>query len=165
MERGCSDRLVLAFCRLGFAGLSPVMPGTCGTLLAIVLAPWLFLPLGLTARLCVLAAVFVVGSLAASRAERLLGRKDPGEVVIDELAGAWIALLPFAEGSLPLLAAAFFLFRVFDIAKPWPIHASENWLPDGWGVMLDDVLGGFMTLLVLLIARALDFLPSALISL
>lgn len=157
------DKIILGYCHLGIAGLSKWAPGTCGTFLALLAAPWLFQPLDLKWRIVVLLAVFVTGSLAATRAETILGKKDPGEVVIDELAGAWIAILPFQGGSFVLLACAFVLFRFFDILKPWPIHASENWLPDGWGVMIDDVVGGVMTMLVLLLCRYFGFLKVSLL--
>ena len=93
---------ILAYCRLGIAGLSPKAPGTAGSALAALLAPLLFLPLPLWGRLLFLAVIVVTGGLAATRAEILLGRTDPGEVVIDELVGVWIALLPLgypAEGA------------------------------------------------------------------
>ena len=103
--------------------------------------------------------IFVTGGLAATRAEILLGRTDPGEVVIDELAGVWIALLPLGAGqwSWPGLVWAFALFRLFDIWKPWPVHASENWLPAGWGIMLDDILAGLMAMCCMLVLRALGW--------
>ena len=148
------DSLTLAFCRLGIAGLSKWAPGTCGTFLALLVAPWLFQPLDFKMRLALLVVLFFAGSFAATRAEHLLGCKDPGSVVIDELVGSWIAILPFAGGSWSLLLLAFVIFRIFDIAKPWPIHASENWLPDGFGVMIDDVVGGIMSMIVLLLLRA-----------
>ena len=81
------DKLTLAFCRLGFAGLSPIMPGTCGSALAAVLAPFLFIPLPFVARIVVLVLVFWIGGMAATRGEQILGYKDPGEIVIDELLG------------------------------------------------------------------------------
>ena len=119
---------ILAYCRLGIAGLSPKAPGTAGSALAALLAP-------------------------------LLGRTDPGEVVIDELVGVWIALLPLGagQGSWPGLVWAFALFRLFDIWKPWPVHASENWLPAGWGIMLDDILAGLMAMCCMLVLRALGW--------
>ncbi len=163
MKTQLLDTLVLAFCRLGIAGLSKWAPGTCGTFLALLVAPWLFQPLGFRARCCLLLGIFFVGALAATKAERLLGCKDPSCVVIDELAGSWMAILPFAGGSWLVLAAAFVIFRIFDIAKPWPIHASEDWLPDGFGVMIDDVLGGAMTMVVLLLLRALGLFSVPLI--
>ena len=148
---------ILAYCRLGIAGLSPKAPGTAGSALAALLAPLLFLPLPLWGRLLFLAVIVVTGGLAATRAEILLGRTDPGEVVIDELVGVWIALLPLGAGqwSWPGLVWAFALFRLFDIWKPWPVHASENWLPAGWGIMLDDILAGLMAMCCMLVLRAL----------
>lgn len=150
--------LILGFCRLGVAGLSPVMPGTCGTALACLLAPWCFLPLSPAGRVLLLGVLFVLGGLAASRAEVLLGRSDPGEVVIDELVGVWLVLLPFVPDGermpWPLLGAAFFFFRLFDMLKPWPVSASEHWLPRGWGVMLDDVVAGLLALLCVCVLHA-----------
>ena len=149
------DRLCLFLCRLGIAGLAPRAPGTWGTALAAVMAPWCFVPLPFLWRAVVLVVVFFVGGLAASRAEQILGQKDPGQVVIDELLGLWIVLLPFPQASWKLIAAAFVLFRLFDITKPWPVRASENWLPGGFGVMIDDALAGLQALLVLVLVRAL----------
>ena len=149
------DRLALFVCRLGFAGLSPRAPGTCGTALAAVLAPWCFLPLSCFWRGVALLAIFFLGALAATRAERVLGVKDPGQVVIDELLGLWLVLWPFAHPTWKTIAAAFVLFRLFDIAKFWPVRASETWLPDGYGVMLDDVAAGVQALVALAALRAL----------
>ncbi len=143
------DILSLGYCRLGIAGLSPVMPGTCGSFLAALLAPVLFLPLSLWGRLVFLGVVFWSGALAATRVERLLGCKDPGSVVIDELLGVWIALLPFRTPGWVQILVTFLLFRLFDIWKPWPVHASETWLPNGYGVMIDDAIAGLMTLIVM----------------
>ena len=138
-------RLLLALASLG--------------IVAALLAPLLFLPLPLWGRLLFLAVIVVTGGLAATRAEILLGRTDPGEVVIDELVGVWIALLPLGAGqwSWPGLVWAFALFRLFDIWKPWPVHASENWLPAGWGIMLDDILAGLMAMCCMLVLRALGW--------
>lgn len=141
------DACALAFCRLGIAGLAPRAPGTWGTALACLIAPVCFLPLGPGWRVLVLAGLFVAGGMAAGRAETLLGRKDPGEVVIDELVGVWLVLLPFAHPDFWLILSAFVCFRIFDIAKPWPVRASELWLPGGFGVMIDDVLAGLWALL------------------
>ncbi|WP_297047149.1 phosphatidylglycerophosphatase A [uncultured Desulfovibrio sp.] len=140
------DSCTLAFCRLGIAGLAPRAPGTWGTALACLMAPVCFLPLGLGWRVLLLMALFAAGGVAAGRAETLLGRKDPGEVVIDELVGVWLVLLPFAHPDFWLILSAFVCFRIFDIAKPWPVRASETWLPGGFGVMIDDVLAGLWAL-------------------
>ena len=148
------DTLVLHFCRLGPAGLSPKAPGTAGSFLATLLAPLVFLPLSLPWRLVLLLLLFVLGGFAASRAEVLLQKQDPGCVVIDELVGQWISMLSFGSLSaastwrdIAFLFIAFLFFRFFDILKPWPVHASESWLPSGWGIMIDDVLAGVWALL------------------
>ena len=127
------DKAVLHFSRLGPAGLSPWAPGTAGSFLALIIAPFVYLPLSLPWRLAVLAFLFVAGALASSRAEILLNRQDPGCVVIDELVGQWIAMLGLSAFSLDstgkdiiFLLVPFFFFRLFDILKPWPVHASES---------------------------------------
>ena len=155
------------FCRLGIAGLAPRAPGTFGSLAALILAPWLFLTFSLEIQIILLTVIFCLGGVAATRAERVCGCKDPGQVVIDELVGQWIAIIPVSllvypqlnagmgmyEGaqasavellatSWPWLLLGFGLFRLFDILKPWPIKASETWLPGGFGIMLDDVIAG-----------------------
>lgn len=137
---GFWDKCVLAFCRLGVVGLCPVAPGTACSAVAALLAPWLFLPLDMGWRVAVLEAIFVAGALGSSRAEILLGREDPGEAVIDELLGVWLVLLPFTDADWRTILAAFILFRIFDIWKPWIIDRSQHWLPGGWSVMLDDAL-------------------------
>ncbi|NCC24882.1 MAG: phosphatidylglycerophosphatase A [Deltaproteobacteria bacterium] len=133
-------------CALGPAGYLPKAPGTWGSLLATALAPLLFLPLGPAARVTVLVSVFVIGGLMATRVERNLGRKDPGQVVIDELLGQWMALMPLGAPSAAmdwaLVCLGFGLFRFFDILKPWPVRSSETWLPGGFGIMIDDLLAG-----------------------
>ena len=157
-----SDSIILHFCRLGPAGLSPKAPGTAGSLLAVCLAPFLFLPLPMPWRLAVLALLFLVGSIAASHAEILLGRHDPGCIVIDELVGQWLAMLFLGNlSSVPtwqniaFLLVPFLCFRFVDILKPWPVHASESWLPAGWGIMIDDVFAGLWALLCVSAALAL----------
>lgn len=141
------DKYVLFFCRLGFAGLMRHAPGTWGTALACVLAPFIFMPFSLTVRAIILVALFFLGSIASDRAEKILGEKDPGQVVIDELVGVWVVLFPFRNASILLLIAAFLFFRVFDIFKPWPVKASESWLPGGFSVMLDDALAGIYAMI------------------
>lgn len=147
-----SDALLLAYARVGFAGKSPRAPGTCGSLVAIVLAPFIFMPLPLWGRLLLLLAVLVTGIHAASRAEILLQKKDPSEVVIDEVLGQWLTCLPFASLGFWEYAAAFALFRLFDITKPWPVRTLER-LPGGTGIMLDDAAAGLYAMLCLALFR------------
>jgi phosphatidylglycerophosphatase A len=88
----------------------------------------------------------VLGVAAGTRVEMESGRQDPGQVVIDEVAGQWIALL-YAPVTSANLLAAFLFFRLFDILKPWPARRLEKF-PGGWGIMLDDVAAGVYALLV-----------------
>jgi len=148
-----TDKIILNTATLWIAGRGPKAPGTWGSLVAMLMAPFAFLPLSTGYRSIVLGAIFVLGSLAASRAETLLGKKDPGCVVIDELLGLWTTYLFFPQLSPLLLFIGFVLFRIFDIAKPWPIHASETWLPGGWSVMLDDAIGGLYAAICLGIVK------------
>jgi len=143
------DRLALEVARVWYAGRSPVAPGTVGSAVAALLAPWLFLPLPLGWRVAALLVVFCGGAWAAGRAARVLGRCDPGSVVIDEVAGQWTAMLPFAALSPLGVLAAFVLFRVFDILKPGPVGASESWFEGGPGIMIDDVVAGVCAAAVL----------------
>jgi len=150
-----TDTTALHLATLGPAGRMPKAPGTWGSLAAAILAPFLFLPLPLWARVLVLAAIFPLGSWCAGRAEHVLGRKDPSHVVIDELWGQWIALLPLAASETLWVIPAFLLFRLFDIAKPWPVRASERWLPSGQGIMIDDGFAGLYAMILVLACRAL----------
>ena len=136
---------------VGGAGHAPVASGTVGSALALV-ALWLipFTPRGL---LVTLVVVTVAGIWAAGRVERALGQKDPGLIVIDEVAGMTVAML-WAPLSLPALLAGFVLFRVFDIVKPWPAHAAQR-LSGGLGVMVDDLIAGLYAAAVLAVARRL----------
>lgn len=149
------DALALHLATLGPAGRMPRAPGTWGSLAAAVLAPFLFLPLPFWARIAALLLLFPVGAWSAGRAEHVLGRKDPGHVVVDELWGQWIALLPLAASETSWIIPAFLFFRLFDIAKPWPVRASERWLRGGRGVMIDDGFAGLYAMLAVLVCRAL----------
>lgn len=152
------NQLILFYARLGPAGLSPFAPGTCGSLLALLLAPFLFMPLPFWGRVLLLLVVFWTGTLAATKAEVILNKEDPGEVVIDELLGQWLACLPFASLSPLGYALAFGLFRLFDITKPKPVKMAEA-LPTGLGIMADDAVAGLIAAFLLWGAHVL--LPQA----
>ncbi|MUM78141.1 phosphatidylglycerophosphatase A [Pseudodesulfovibrio sp. F-1] len=143
------NTLGTALATLGPIGHFPKAPGTWGSLAAVVAAPWLFLPLPLWGRLAVLALIFAVGIWACGVAERTMGRKDPGCVIIDELFGQWLTLLFFAAMPIWQLGLAFILFRAFDILKPWPVKWAETAFPGGLGVMADDGVAGLYALLCL----------------
>lgn len=160
-RKSLSDFLALALATCG-VGYLPVAPGTWGSLVGVgiyLLAAWAHggilahaVSNGWNARsletvlssslLVLLAAVMLAGVWAASRAEKLLKRKDPGPVVIDEVAGQLITLLavPFTSRGWTIFAA-FIAFRLFDIWKPYPVRRLEA-LESGLGIMADDVLAG-----------------------
>jgi phosphatidylglycerophosphatase A len=134
----------------GIGRLRPA-PGTWGSAAAAVLAwpalNWAGPDAGRSILLVGLLAVVWVGIASAAAAARHFAVADPPEVVIDEVAGVWLALcvMPGHLLAQPLLAvtAAFLLFRVFDIAKPWPVTWCEH-LPGGWGIMADDLAAGIL---------------------
>lgn len=149
--------LLVATC--GWVGRIPIAPGTFGSLVGLPLslatgtaAARLAGGLGqdapLTAALiefALIASFFLAGIPLCTRAARLLGGKDPGAVVLDEAVAVptVLALVPLAGRSPAVLAAAFVLFRVFDILKPPPVRQVEA-LPEGLGIMADDqVAAGF----------------------
>ncbi len=138
------------------AGYSPVASGTAGSLVTAV-AIWL-LPLTLLRTAVALAVVTLLGIWAGGRVERVLGRKDPGVIVIDEVAGMLLSVIGLPR-SLPVLITAFLLFRLFDIWKPFPARESQA-LTGGMGVMVDDLIAGLYTLVLIMGARALFGVPA-----
>jgi len=132
------------------SGFSPVVPGTAGSAVGLLL----FLPLpGGAAVFLAIGALFFVGGIAAGRVAERSGRKDPGIVVVDEILGMWtaLALLP---PTLLASGLAFALFRAMDVWKPYPARDLER-LPSGWGIMADDLVAGFYASLLTRIALLL----------
>lgn len=132
--------LALIIATFGYVGFFPVAPGTAGSAAALVLyaiVRWVGAPLFETTAIVL---VFASGVWAAGRSEGLLGGKDPGPVVIDEVLGMLLTLA-FLPLSLTAVLSGFFLFRFFDVVKPYPARRFEA-APGGWGVMLDDAMAG-----------------------
>lgn len=122
-------------------GLSPRAPGTVGTLGAIPAGVALLYFGGVEGLLAATMIIFALGLWAAREYERHTGAHDPGAIVIDEVAGMWLAMA--VAGLNPLMIiAAFALFRLFDIKKPWPVSWADQKLPGAWGVMMDDMIAG-----------------------
>jgi len=142
-----------AFLTATFFGIGTLGPGpgTWGSAAAALIWAGLAGALPLAERPLVLAAMaaiaIAIGIPAATRVARASGKKDPGFVVIDEVAGQWITLL-FAPVTWKTLLAAFILFRGFDIVKPPPVRQLEK-LPEGTGIVVDDVAAGLYALLVM----------------
>ena len=142
-------------------GYLPVAPGTWASLpIAILFAVVCFLPLP---KIVVLVLMFFIVTdsaticvLFSGDAIEATGKKDPSEVVVDEVAGQALTLLPFsfyaASGKeiIIIAAAGLLLFRIFDIIKPWPCKKLET-LPAGWGILADDLMAGFYAAIVLMI--------------
>jgi phosphatidylglycerophosphatase A len=101
--------------------------------------------------------VTLIGIWAGGRVERVLGRKDPGIIVIDEVAGMLLSVV-LLPPTIPVLVTAFLLFRLFDIWKPFPARESQA-LTGGMGVLMDDLIAGVYALVLVLGARALFGFP------
>ena len=128
-------------------GYAPLVPGTFGSMLGVALYALLAASGGWPLALSGLVAVTVLGFWSADAAERQLGRRDPGQIVIDEVSGQMVSLI-FLPLNFGLLVAGFFLFRLFDILKPFPVRRLEA-LPGGSGIMADDLMAGLYANLVL----------------
>ena len=141
------DRLLMFIATGAGSGYLPKAPGTWGTLVGLLLW-WPLAGLSLTAYLATVAVLFIVGVASAGAAEKILDRGDPGVVVIDEIVGVLIAMAAVPLHPVAALAG-FALFRLFDIAKPFPVGWVDRHLHGGLGIMLDDVAAGLYALLVL----------------
>jgi phosphatidylglycerophosphatase A len=130
-------------------GRLPLAPGTWASLVTTVLVyfikPYWQAPLYI--QIAVIVIVFVLGIPAASAAERHFKKKDPRSCVIDEVAGQMLSLL-LVPHNIYLYGAGFFLFRLFDILKPFPVRNAEK-IPAGFGIMLDDIVAGLYALGIL----------------
>ena len=148
--RTAKDYLALAIATCG-VGYLPLAPGTWGSLVGVGIylvllaflrfSPWAVF---IAVELVLITLITLLGFWAASRTEKLLGHKDPRKVVIDEVAGQLIALLPIVPGfdsGWVSIIAAFLLFRLFDIIKPYPARRLEK-LESGLGIMCDDLVAG-----------------------
>jgi phosphatidylglycerophosphatase A len=143
------------------AGLLPYAPGTWGALAALPgawIIAWFGGPVALIGGAV---AVFAIGCWVSGAAAQTLGQKDPGWVVIDEVAAVWAVLGPLELWVGPLdwraYMATFVFFRIFDILKPWPARLIERRIPGGPGIMLDDLVASIYALppLALLIAEGI----------
>lgn len=131
-------------------GYFPWGPGTVGTLAAVLMAAAANYYLGSGRITFVIATVMLlpVGIWSATQTERLLQREDPGLVVIDEVLGLWVTLLGATRLNWKSFLAAFVLFRIFDIWKPWPVRKLEA-LPEGTGIIADDLAAGVYAAIIL----------------
>ena len=150
-------------------GRIPVAPGTFGSVVGVLWFGLLLMTGNLWLFLAGTIATVALSVWLCGAAERVLGQKDPGSVVLDEIAAmpvcfvGWVAVLFWKTGALPgcahffsvrtwpLTLGVFAAFRLFDVAKPWPVYQSQS-LPGGWGVTIDDVLAAvYVNAVVLLV--------------
>ena len=132
-------RLGVLIASVGGAGYAPIAPGTAGSAVGIAgyLLPHAWTPVAQVALLLVITAV---GVWAATEGARHFLKKDPGHVVVDEVAGQLLTLLLTGAGWAGA-AVGFLVFRLLDILKPWPADRLEE-LPEGLGIMADDLMAG-----------------------
>jgi len=132
------------------AGLLPKIPGTWGSLAALPFAWYIGAAFGAIGLVLAATIVFAVGCWAAGTVTRAGGVRDPGFIVIDEVAAQWLVLAVAPTDPLAY-AVGFVLFRVADIVKPFPANWADRALHGGLGIMLDDVFAALYAGLVLLV--------------
>ena len=137
---------------LGFIGYLPIAPGTWGTAAGLVFV--MLLKPSATSYAVLIVLGFLLGTVASTAAERVIGRTDSGHIIIDEFIGFLVSVI-FVPQTYGYFVAAFFLFRFFDILKPFPIRQAERGLKAGLGVMTDDVLAGIYTNVILQMWRTI----------
>jgi len=132
------------FLTLGYSGLSPKAPGTAGTIVSLILALVLLQYISISTLFLLALLICVISVKQIDIYEKEVGTHDGSEIVIDELAGMWIALgIANATSDNYILALmAFIYFRLFDIWKPSIIGKIDRDVKGGWGVMGDDMVAG-----------------------
>lgn len=135
------NRLTVLYATGGYVGKIPFAPGTFGTLVGIPLC--IALSYAGSFQLQIAMAILLLGTWAANEMEDITGKKDPGCVVIDEIAGFVVTMAGITISPLTIFLG-FVLFRFFDILKPFPVKYLEEYFPGGPGIMLDDIAAGIM---------------------
>ncbi|MDD1783474.1 phosphatidylglycerophosphatase A [Enterovibrio sp. ZSDZ35] len=130
------------------SGLSPIVPGTMGTLAAV---PFYLLIVALSPTLLPVAIVVgaAVGIYLCGRTSEDMGVHDHGSIVWDEFVGFWITMLLVPVMTWQIVLAGFVIFRFFDMVKPWPISWLDKKVHGGLGIMLDDIVAGLMSMITL----------------
>ncbi|MCL2485564.1 MAG: phosphatidylglycerophosphatase A [Endomicrobia bacterium] len=140
------NKLVLFFSSVFGTGYIKYAPGTFGTLAGLLL--WvLFIPDNYTLHLLAIISIFIVSVFLSSAAEKIYSKKDDQRIVIDEVAGIWVAVA-FLPKTVLFLGLGFILFRFFDIKKPWFIRKSQK-IKGGFGITADDILAGLFANIIL----------------
>ncbi len=140
------NRVAIWLATVGGLGHAPIAPGTFGSAAGILIY-WLTRHWSTEAQFAIIVVVCLVGTWAATQAATHFGREDPGQVVIDEVAGQLVTLALTGAGVTATIAG-FLIFRVLDIIKPYPANRFEQ-LHGGLGIMADDVMAGVYGCLLL----------------
>jgi len=140
-----------------YVGYFPLIPGTAGSLAGILV--YFLVKDNPLVYILTLAALLILGFLASGRAERLMGKKDPPCVVIDEVCGMLLSLL-FLPYNIKLVIIAFFIFRLLDTLKPFPAGRLER-LKGSLGIMTDDLAAGIYTSIILQVILMLTSFKAA----
>lgn len=152
MRFSANPKIILSdpihFLAFGFgSGLSPKAPGTMGTLVALPLV-YALMHASLPVYLCSVLMLSLVGMYVCGESARRLNAHDHPGIVLDEFAGMTVTMIAVPL-ELHWLLLGFVLFRMFDIFKPWPIREADHRLSGGFGIMLDDIIAGIFSCVLL----------------
>ena len=155
-----TDKILTTLSTLGPIGKCPA-PGTMGSIVAAIAGVFIAAHWGLVALTVATVLVVAIGFPMANAHYRVTGQKDASEVIIDEVGGQWLAMLPIPVAPALTMkyviwvAVAFALFRLFDIWKPGPIRQAEKLQPYATGVMADDIIAGAIAGAIIMLATPL----------
>jgi phosphatidylglycerophosphatase A len=150
--RESPHKVSLAIATMGGLGYSPVASGTVGTVGAVVLHYLFMRELPALTYILLWLILFEIACYTAEVVRRWLKADDPGIVVADEAVGYLVAMFMIPSTSLFILGA-FLIFRFFDIVKPWPANRFDRDMNNGLGIVMDDVIAGLYTNIILLIIK------------
>ncbi|MEW6410615.1 MAG: phosphatidylglycerophosphatase A [Nitrospirota bacterium] len=146
-----AGRIYIFIATGGYAGYSPIAPGTVGSLVGVVLY-WVIKDESPAVYLSIALSLFFAGIYVSNKAEKLLGIRDSPKIVIDEVVGYLYSMF-LLPAEFKYIAGGFIIFRLIDILKPYPIRLIERKFSGGFGIMVDDFLAAVYTNLILQIAR------------
>jgi len=148
MQKKWQDRVIICFASAFYSGYSPFASGTVATIFPAIPLYFLLSETSLFLYGAITIIVIAASVWLSGHGERIWGKKDPGKITIDEVAGFLVAMFAF-QPSVKIVVLGFFLFRFFDVLKPFPARWLERNLPGGWGVTMDDIGAGLWTQLIL----------------
>lgn len=145
-----TDRIIKLISTIFYLGYLPI-PGTVGSFAALLI--YFLIRINNSVYLIVLSVFLILGFLFCGKAEKVFNQKDSRKIIIDEVCGMLLALF-LLPAKLPIIVIAFFLFRALDTIKPPPINKLQE-LPGSLGIMIDDILAGIYTNLMIQLALRL----------